>query len=116
MPVRRASEAVERRLRAEIAKWQEKMRPYSEVVQGFDGEFWGLVVGRLKNTAENIATEREQNFKKMTETELKISIAEEAMIKDIMRLPSRDRAIQLKMAERLAQARENLRNYQKNKG
>ena len=91
------------------------MLPYSGLVQSFDGEFWKLVVERLSNTAANIAREREDNYEKMTETELKISIAKEVMLKEVMRLPNRDRAIQLKMAERLAMEREKLRKYQKNR-
>ena len=113
--MRRKSGIVEERLKSSIASWQKKMQPYSGLVQAFDGEFWAIVVERLKNTAANIAEDRENNYQKMTETELKVSIAKEVTLKETMRLPNRDRAIQLKYAERIAMEREKLRNYKKNR-
>ena len=68
---------------------KERINEMNSFIAKFDPEFWKLVSNDLDIRIENTSSDRESNFKKWTESEIKANVAEEKAYKHIKGLPIR---------------------------
>lgn len=97
--MRKSDVAVEKRLSDRVRKQLADIEGFQSVVMAHKEEFWGHVVKRLEAQIKQFSERRESDFESMTEIELKVSIAREATLKKVIRLPDECRVVLQKMVE-----------------
>lgn len=111
--MRNGSAIVAANLEARVRRQNAQISTLRGLVDSYDGEFWKQVVPRLETRLKSVEREREAGYLKMSEVELKVSIAREIEIKELMELPKTARALLAQMAEENAAARDQLRKLKK---
>lgn len=111
--MRRGSAIPAANLEARVQGQAKQISKLRRLVAAYDADLWNEISERLDIRLRHIEREREDNFLKMGEVDLKVAIAREIEIKELRDLPKTAQALLSQLSQENASARERLRQMKK---